>query len=159
MKSSANGAPPPVVPEDGLVAVGPRVYTRRLVEFCCEEESVLGRPGIAKDCEVIRLTIENDLRTKAGLEAAMAAVDTDLPCLLWASIPCDGGSPIHYLSKDWDTEAFQDKLNAKRADAKRMWYNFVKTARKNRENGGSCAIEWPVNNEYWGWQTVQNFIE
>ena len=85
--------------------------------------------------EIIRLTIENDLRTKSGLEVE--------GCLLWASIPCDGGSPIHYLSKDWDTE-----------DAKKMWYNFMKVARRNRDRGGRCAIEWAVNNDYWGWHTV-----
>ena len=85
---------------------------------------------------MIRLTVENDLRTKAGLEAALKAVDTDLPCLLWASNPCDGGSPIHYLSKDWDTDDFQERLSKKRADAKKMWYNFMKVARRNRERGG-----------------------
>ena len=143
-RSPTGDAPPLAESGDGVAAVGQRTYTRRLVVFCCEDNSVLGRPEIAEDCEVIRLTLENDLRTKAGLEAALDAVNTELPCLLWASIPCDGGTPFHYLSKDWDTDEFQEKLNKKRADAKKMWYNFVKVARKNRDNGGRCAIEWPL---------------
>ena len=110
----AGDAPPLAGSWEAIVAAAQINYTRRLVEFCCEENSVLGQPDIAEDCEVIRLTIENDLRTKEGLEMALKAVDTDLPCLLWASIPCDGGSPIHYLSKDWDTDDFQEKLNKKR---------------------------------------------
>ena len=61
----------------------PPHYTRRIVEFCCGSESRIGALA-PPDCEVIRLTIDDDLTTEAGLEKAIAAVSQpDIPVLLF----------------------------------------------------------------------------
>ena len=71
---------------------------RRIVEFCCGQESRIGKLA-PPDCEVIRLTIDDDLTTREGLEKAIAAVSVDgLPTLLMGSLPCVGGSPYQYMN-------------------------------------------------------------
>ena len=71
---------------------------RRIVEFCCGRDSRIGRRAPA-GCEVIRLTIEDDLTTDAGLEKALRAVgDLRVPTLLFGSLPCKGGSSWQFIN-------------------------------------------------------------
>ena len=68
-------------------------HNRTLVEFCCGPNSVLGTPSKASTgCSVIRLTEDDDVTTKSGLDKAKKAVKQK-PVLLWASMPCTGGCP------------------------------------------------------------------
>jgi hypothetical protein len=78
-------------------AQGPK--PRRLVDFCCNHNSVLGSgiPG-AEGCEVVRLTIDDDVTTVTGLRKAMSAVRKP-GTLLWSSQPCTGGSPWQRLNR------------------------------------------------------------
>ena len=53
----------------------PQTYNRRLVEFCCGRNSRLGRPFPWNDgCDVVRLTLDDDVTTERGLNRAMTAV-------------------------------------------------------------------------------------
>ena len=46
-----------------------------------------------------------------------------------------------YLAAREAAEALAEH-EKKLADAKKMWYNFVRVARRNRDRGGRCAVEW-----------------
>ena len=71
---------------------------RRIVEFCCGPNSRIGKLAPA-DCEVIRLTAEDDLTTQAGLHKALTAVSNlGVPTLLFGALPCTGGSPFQRLN-------------------------------------------------------------
>ena len=61
-KSPSGDAPPLAGSGDGVVAAAQKTYTRRLVEFCCEEDAVLGQPEIAEDCEVLDNVASEHLR-------------------------------------------------------------------------------------------------
>eukprot|EP00972_Heterocapsa_arctica_P094728 13968705-Heterocapsa_arctica.AAC.1 len=53
----------------------------------------MGEAQHQKDgCEVIRVTMANDVTTHHGLRKAMEAVKQP-NTLLWAAMPCAGGSP------------------------------------------------------------------
>ena len=66
---------------------------RNIVEFCCGENSKIGQSKYQRDgFSVTRVTLEDDVTTNQGLYKAIEAVRSD-NCLLWASIPCTGGSP------------------------------------------------------------------
>ena len=57
-----------------------KISDRRLVEFCCSEDSVLGQPKFVRaGCRVFRFTIVDDLTTEASLRAAMRAVANVAP--------------------------------------------------------------------------------
>ena len=57
------------------VAAAAQVFDRRLVEFCCGEDSKFSQPTPQSEgCECIRLTVANDVTTEAGLKHALEAV-------------------------------------------------------------------------------------
>eukprot|EP00972_Heterocapsa_arctica_P060207 8880085-Heterocapsa_arctica.AAC.1 len=75
-----------------------RYVDRRVVEYCTGAKSKLCDACYTGDgCDVVRLTITDDVTTTKGHAKAMAAV-RELNCLLWASMPC-GGSPWQKLSR------------------------------------------------------------
>ena len=122
-------------------------YTRRIVEFCCGDESRIGQRA-PPYCEVIRLTIADDLTTQAGLDKALAAVSGEIPTLLFGAIPCTGGSPYQYLNWMLGPET-QAKIRSHWAVFRVLWRNFVLVADRCRANGGRIAIEWPRACMYW----------
>ena len=66
---------------------------RNIVELCRGGNSKIGQSKYQRDgCTVTRLTLEDDVITNQGLYKAIEAVRSE-NCLLWASIPCTGGSP------------------------------------------------------------------
>jgi hypothetical protein len=73
---------------------------RIVVEMCCSPDSVLGQPSVAAEgTEVIRLTLDCDLRTQEGEQYAEAVCRSNPGCRLWGSIPCVQGSPFYNLNK------------------------------------------------------------
>jgi len=56
---------------------------RTMIEFCCGLDSLLGQPTKnSMNCEVVRLTKDEDVTTSSGLSMALQAIKG--PCtLLW----------------------------------------------------------------------------
>ena len=73
--------------------------TRRIVEFACGTNSLIGKHATS-ECEVVRLTADLDLTTREGLRTAIKAVSVP-NTLLWISIPCTGGC--------WYNQMYNDK--------------------------------------------------
>jgi hypothetical protein len=76
-------------------------FDRVIIEWCCEHDSMMGKSSKhSSGCKVIRLTIDDDLRTSEGLRKAIQIVQ-NCPrgrTLLWSSMPCAGGSPWQTLN-------------------------------------------------------------
>ena len=110
------------------------------------------------DCEVIRLTIDDDLTTREGLEKAISAVSVDgLPTLLLGSLPCVGGSPYQYMN--WKLgPSTRRKIRNHRAVFRVLWHNFMTVADVCRAHGGKIAIEWPRPCMYWRDRSVKAFL-
>ena len=144
-------APTPAAP-------GQVKHTRTIVEYCTGKDSRIGRPGLKDpECKVVRLTIEDDLRTPRGRAIALSAVRTNPNVLLWVAIPCTGGCQLQNINmtKGPTTVA---KIEQHRADMKLMWDNLIPVAEANRRRGGRIAIEWPSENDYWRLDYVQDFV-
>ena len=130
---------------------------RRIVEFCCGHESLIGQRAPA-DTDVVRLTIDDDLTTDAGLAKALAAVsDPDVPTLLFGALPCTGGSPYQHLNW-YRGEKTRAKIREHRRIFKKLWKNFELVAEACIAAGGKVAIEWPRNCTYWKLFRVRQFI-
>ena len=143
------------------VQVPPPPPTRRVVEFCCGRNSRMGRPHPwKKGCEVIRLTLDDDVTTDKGLERAMNSVDNKDPSfyiMLWGSIPCTGGSPRQRFNKTRGKAT--RKLIAKHiAEFRKIWAAFEKVAVRCLECGGDVCIEWPTSCDYWRFRLVARFL-
>ena len=131
--------------------------SRRLVEFCCGPDSLLGQPGpCTRGCEVIRLTEKDDVTTPSGLARALEAVEYP-GVFLWASMPCTGGSPWQHINRHRPGVAA--KIDRHWELARRIWGAFALVAKKALENGGYVAIEWPASCAYWKWPQVRAFVE
>jgi hypothetical protein len=130
---------------DKLVSAAPSItddrrqlYPKRtLVEFCCGPESLLGSyaeefPG----CKVIRLTIEDDVPTDEGINKALIAVDNK--CMLWASMPCTGGSPWQNINKLKPNGAILYQKH--RRVFKKLWLAFEQTDSRCIRNGGAVSF-------------------
>ena len=85
------------VSEGDQIPMGKR--KRTCIEWCSGLKSRLGREGPrTASCARIRLTINDDLTKKGGLDRAMHEINkaqTISPgrLLFWAAIPCIGGCP------------------------------------------------------------------
>eukprot|EP00972_Heterocapsa_arctica_P040467 5961141-Heterocapsa_arctica.AAC.1 len=59
----------------------------------------MGKEQHQKDgCQVIRVIMKNDVTTRHGLQMVMEAVKQP-KCLLWAAMPCTGGSPWQNINR------------------------------------------------------------
>ena len=69
------------------------------MEFCCSESSKLCmKSPLTQNCSLVRLTKEDDMTTDEGVSKALAVAQRK-NVLLWASIPCTGGSPWQRITK------------------------------------------------------------
>ena len=72
---------------------------RHIVEFCTSENSKIGdRRYTSNGCSVLRCSLADDVTTKEGLNRAPEGVRKP-NCLLWASMPCIGGSPWQPINR------------------------------------------------------------
>ena len=119
-------------------AAAQTVVKRRIVEFCCGSNSLIGRLA-PPDCEVIRLTLEDDVLSAAGFAKALHAVsDNSIPALLFGSLPCTGGSPYQYLNW-WRGAKTRRKIRAHWRTFQVLWNAFQDVANTCLNSGG----EWP----------------
>ena len=119
-----------VAPSGGNVGAGKTVKPFALrcvrpklsmVEFCCGENSRLGRREFAKRCRVWRITEKHDARTKAGRKVTLDAVAQAGPGLLWASMPCTGGCRWQIPNYKKGSAETRAKIDQHRRDFQLMW--------------------------------------
>ena len=157
-----------VAPSGGNVGVGKVVKPFALqcvrpklsmVEFCCGENSRLGRREFAKRCRVWRITEKHDARTKAGRKVTLDAVTQAGPGLLWASMPCTGGCRWQIPNYKKGSAETRAKIDQHRRDFQLIWGTFIAAARKMHVQGGRVAIEWPRDCLYWDYPAVKEALQ
>jgi len=130
---------------------------RTMIEFCCDLDSLLGQPTKNNmNCEVVRLTKNEDVTTSNGLSIALQAIKGPYT-LLWGSIPCTGGCPWQKINRK--KPGGEANLRRHFAAFKKIWDAYVKVALEVVGAGGTIAFEWPRNCSYWHWPRVKKFIE
>ena len=149
-KPTATSAPAPSVPEP----------TRFAMEFCCSQDSEIGRVTAAsKGCEVVRITLEHDVTTAEGLKYALAQARAACKDprfkvrALIAALPCTGGSPWQHLNAKKPGGAA--KLRKTRRVFRQIWAAFLEVAEVFRRAGGEVIMEWPSGCAYWKWPEIQ----
>ena len=111
------------------------------------------------DCEVIRLTIKDDLTTPAGLATALSGVsDTSVPVLLFGALPCTGGSPWQHINWNKGGLKTKRKILAHWAVFRKLWAHFQQVADACIAHGGHVALEWPRSCMYWRHQRVKSAL-
>ena len=127
---------------------------RCILEFCTDDASILGQCA-PKDCDCIRITESVDATSEEGLQTCLKTAARP-NTLVWAAIPCTGGSAWQHVNKRFPTA--RKKIRAHRALFKKLWCRFEAVARVAREHGNKLAIEWPRACAYWRSKSVKRFI-
>ena len=134
---------------------------RKLLEFCCSEESLLGhRKYVRVGCHVIRLTAKHDLTTQEGLDVAMNAAEGARPgqyLHLWGSLPCTAGSPWQRMNK-LKGPATIEKIEGHKKIFKKLIVNFCKVAEVVVQKKGDISFEWPSGCSLWNEPEVGDML-
>ena len=77
--------------------------------------------------------------------------------VLWASMPCTGGSPWQFVNQYLGHGLENYKQHWKLFH--KLWNNFVPAAKRLIEDGNAVVIEWPKACAYWREKKVKKFIK
>jgi len=160
--------PEPFFPAAAAAAAGeyseePGYYDRMLLEFCCGEDSYLSTPmPYNKGCKFIRLTERLDMTTQEGLEYAMQALNDPVALkgnvLLWAAIPCTGGSAWNRFNWAKGGQHMHWKIRGHWKMFRALFKNFKILADRVKQLDGAIVNEWPLSCGYWREKEVTKYF-
>ena len=101
----------------------------------------------------MRCSLKDDVATSAGLKRAVGGVSKP-GCLLWASMPCIGGSPWQHTN--CHKPGGLENLGAHIKDWYKIWTAFKVVARECIKHNSHIAVEWPSGCDYWRYHIVQS---
>ena len=138
-------------------------FSRLMIEVCCGSTSILGEVAKEKypECEVLRITKNEDLNNvdtrKSILSKAKSHAAVSKPILVWASLPCTGGSTWSHLNLT--IEGNRERVLAARKLFTKLWASFVDLSCGLDRIGVQYAIEWPKNCVYWSWDRIRKWLK
>ena len=143
---------------------GSNSFQRMLIEFCCSSDSKLCTPRQAsKGCRLIRVT-ENEDGTTQGCRKWLAQEvqsfresNPEGEILLYASLPCVGGSPWGYINSLTDKGA--ERIEQQQKEFTKLFKSLQKIISEIDGPNFSIAFELSKNCKYWKWPMVQSFLK
>ena len=124
--SSSKGPPSTTQAAPIAIPADHEDLSKVLIEFACDENSLIGQRGPKKGVRVIRLTEHvTDLLTKRGLQYTINTVRANPGCSLHASIPCSPWSQWVNMNLHRLGPKFRKKLERKRAASLVMLHHFT----------------------------------
>eukprot|EP00435_Cladocopium_sp_Y103_P033668 s1073_g8.t1 len=139
----------------------PRSKSNRLMfEFCCSDDSMLGKVNESRDIPHIRLTEKSSNMADSDEIESLLKVQELFPGHdLWGSIPCGPWSPWQKMSVARFGKGYQKKLDKKRKKSMKLLNNFIRCAEKTLELGGHISFDWPKPSEGWKIPKSLEFIK
>ena len=139
-------------------------FQRMLIEFCCSNDSKLCTPREAsKGCRLIRVT-EKEYGSTPGCRKWLAQEVQSLrennpqgEVLLYASLPCVGGSPWGYINGLTDSGA--ERIEQQQKDFTKLFKSLQKLIHEIDGPHFSIAFERSKNCKYWKLPMVQSFLK
>ena len=143
---------------------GSNSFQRLLIEFCCSSDSKLCTPRQAsKGCRLIRVTEHEDGTTQGCRKWLAQEVQSfresnpEGEILLYASLPCVGGSPWGYINGL--TEKGAERIEQQQKDFTKLFKSLQKVIHEIDGPHFSIAFELSKNCKYWKWPMVQSFLK
>ena len=137
---------------------------RLLTEFCCSSDSKLCTPREAsKRCRLIRVTESEDRSTQGCRNWLAQQVKTFQKTnphgevLLYASLPCVGGSPWGNINSLTDVGA--ERIEQQQKEFAKLFKSLQKLIQEIDGPHFSIAFGLSKNCKYWKWPMVQSFIK
>ena len=136
---------------------------RMLIEFCCSEDSKLSTQRKSNEnCHCIRVTEADDGTTNSCRQRLASQVQdfrndfTDGKLILYASLPCVGGSP--WGNVNGLTVEGQERIKEQQKQFTKLFKSFVKLVDEISDEHTLIAFELSKNCKYWRWPMVRKFM-
>ena len=136
---------------------------RMLIEFCCSDDSKLSTPRKSnEDCHCIRVTEKEDGTTISCRQRLASQVQdfrsdfNDGTLILYASLPCVGGSP--WGNVNGLTVEGQERIKEQQKQFTKLFKSFVKLVDEVYDEQTLIAFELSKNCKYWRWPMVRKFL-
>ena len=131
-----------------------------MFEFCCEENSMLGRLNEEYGINHFRLTSKNsDMSCPTQAESLKKMIQLFPGSDLWASIPCGPWRMMQDLGEAPLAEKCRAKLRRKRQRSRKILRNFISVAEVVLAQGGHVAFEWPQDCSGWALPELVQLIK
>ena len=166
IKPPGQKTPDALHPGGPVAAAMPESQTRVLLEVCCSPESKLGEVTrkAAHGCKVIRITKDDDVLDPQTRKLIVRQVLNELRylpkgrrLLVWASLPCTGGTPWIHVNKTIPSAA--NKVEEHQKEFRKLWNALVDLVNSLRSASPYIAIEWPKGCVYWKLDHVVAFCQ
>ena len=108
-----------------------------IIEFCCDEESEIGRVGRAANIDVLRITKNLDCMNQSTMHACKEFVKNHDRVHMHGSLPCTPWSCKQFLIIHLHGLSFRQKLHKARLLSLRQVAIFLILCRFNRRGGGT----------------------
>jgi RNA:NAD 2'-phosphotransferase (TPT1/KptA family) len=124
-------------------------YDRIIIEYCCSPESKIGEhTRWSNKCLVYRITEQDDATKDSTISKIKDIIHNSLvPVLLFASMPCTGGSPWQNINAK--KPGGQRRILNHKTLFNKLWNNFEVLCGEIHDRGHHIAIEWPRACSYW----------
>ena len=136
---------------------------RMLIEFCCSDDSKLSTQRKSNEnCHCIRVTEADDGTTNSCRQRLASQVQdfrndfTDGKLILYASLPCVGGSP--WGNVNGLTVEGQERIKEQQKQFTKLFKSFVKLVDEISDEHTLIAFELSKNCKYWRWPMVRKFM-
>ena len=132
-----------------------------LIEFCCEENSTMGKISQATGLKHIRLTKGvGNMQDPCQVSQLLEGLESGFldGCDLWGSLPCTAWSRWQTVNLSRLGPHFRAKLLAKREESKVLQRTFFQAAEIVVRRGGRVHFEWPASCSGWELPELQKFL-
>ena len=134
---------------------------RMLIEVCCSDTSKLGQlRDASQGCNMLRVTESHDLRKASTIEHVVKEVRKfrrtcpEGRLLVYASLPCTGGSPWGNVNKE--THGGKARIKEQQTLYVELQNAFIRLVERIRDERTFIAYELSARCEYWSWRCVSN---
>ena len=130
-----------------------------LYEFCCDQDSMLGKIGKESGVQVVRLCKEQiDLESPGSIEQLIDQVSATPGCSLHGALECKSWSAWSRLNAAKHPDYLQ-RLEEEREQSRKLLLKFIRVAAIVIHAGGEVSFKWPRHAAGWGLPDMIAFID
>ena len=132
-----------------------------IIEFCCDENSNMGKLSKSIGLKHIRLTKSaGNMSDPCQVQQLLEGLESGHldGCDLWGALPCTPWSKWQSLNLSRLGPKFRARLLAKRAESQQLLGTFLEAAAIVLRRGGRIHFEWPKGCSGWALPELQLFL-
>ena len=146
-----------VEPDELCIAAPTKTFG--IIEFCCDENSEIGKACERKGIPCLRITKDDPCQERKTIQKCLEFVAKYNRVYMHGSLPCTAWSLLQYLNIHLHGLPFARRLNRARLLSLLQVACFLRVALAIQTKGGTVSFEWPKSAEGWKQPLVEEMIE